>query len=103
LTELTASALNVELFCYVMTREFNEFAAVREELLLSIMNLVEDSGTSLASSSQTLYLSPDPASPKQKKEADSKDAASSETPRARLDSALRDRTQDMGKRAKSQD
>ncbi|MGC2259726.1 MAG: mechanosensitive ion channel domain-containing protein [Candidatus Sulfotelmatobacter sp.] len=103
LTELTASALNVELFCYVMTREYNEFAAVREELLLSIMNLVEDSGTSLASSSQTLYLSPDPASPKQKKEAESKDAALSQTPRERLDSALHDRTQDGGKSAKSQD
>ncbi|MGB7600868.1 MAG: mechanosensitive ion channel family protein, partial [Candidatus Sulfotelmatobacter sp.] len=102
LTELTASALNVELFCYVMTREFNEFAAVREELLLSIMNLVEDSGTSLASSSQTLYLSPDPASPKQQKATESKEALSSETNRARLDSALHDRSQDDGKNAKSQ-
>src|ERR1700684_1750847 len=41
LTELTSSALNVELFCYVMTRDYNEFAAVREELLLNIMNLVD--------------------------------------------------------------
>ena len=57
LVELGSSALNVELVCYVMTRDYNEFAAVREELLLQIMNLVEDSGTSLASPSQTLYLS----------------------------------------------
>jgi MscS family membrane protein len=103
LTELTASALNVELFCYVMTREYNEFAAVREELLLSIMNLVEDSGTSLASASQTLYLSPDPAAPKQKKEAESKETALSETPRTRLESALRDRAQEGGTNVKNQD
>ena len=64
LIELGASAINVELFCYVMTRDFNEFAAVREELLLRIMTFVEDSGTNLASSSQTLYLSGDPASKK---------------------------------------
>ena len=103
LTELTASALNAELFCYVMTRDFNEFAAVREELLLSIMNLVEDSGTSLATSSQTLYLSPDPTSPKQKKETESKEATSSETNRARLDSALNKRTQDDATNAKGED
>jgi MscS family membrane protein len=64
LTELTPSAINVELLCYVLTRQFEEFAAVREEVLMSIMNLVEESGTSLASSSQTLFLSPDPASQK---------------------------------------
>ncbi|MFZ0296063.1 MAG: mechanosensitive ion channel family protein [Candidatus Sulfotelmatobacter sp.] len=103
LIELTPSALNVELFCYVMTREYNEFAAVREEVLLNIMNLVEDSGASLASSSQTLYLSPDPASPKQKKANDSQDAVLSETNRARLGSALHERAQDDGKNAKSQD
>jgi MscS family membrane protein len=61
LTELTASAINVELFCYVMTRDVNEFAEVREDLLLRVMKFVEDSGTNLASSSQTLYLSGDPA------------------------------------------
>ena len=66
LTELTSSALNVELVSYVMTRDFDEFAEIREELLLRIMNFVEDSGTSLAKPSQTLYLSGDPASKKDK-------------------------------------
>src|SRR6202166_784110 len=64
LNELAASSLNVELFCYVLTQDFNEFAAVREELLLRIMNFVEDSGTTLASPSQTLYLSKDSGSDK---------------------------------------
>jgi MscS family membrane protein len=65
LTELTSSSLNVELLCYVLTRDFNEFAEVREELLLRIMKFVEDSGTALASASQTLYLSGDPGSKKE--------------------------------------
>ncbi len=64
LTELASSALNVELLCYVLTRDFDEFAEVREAALLQIMNLVEDSGASLASNSQTLYLSPDLGSDK---------------------------------------
>jgi MscS family membrane protein len=55
LIELGASALNVELLCYVLTRDFNEFAEVRENLLLQIMRYVEDSGASLAKPS--LYLS----------------------------------------------
>jgi MscS family membrane protein len=61
LTELAAASINVELLCYVLTKDFNEFTEVREELLLRIMNFVEDSGTALASPSQTLYLSGDPA------------------------------------------
>ena len=62
LAELAAASINVELVCYVLTRDFNEFAEVRESLLLHIMSFVEDSGTNLASPSQTLYLSGDPAS-----------------------------------------
>jgi MscS family membrane protein len=60
LTEVTTSAINIELVCYVLTRDFDEFATAREDLLLRIMKFVEDSGTNLASASQTLYLSGDP-------------------------------------------
>ncbi len=66
LTELASTSLNVELLCYIQTRDFNEFAEVREELLLQIMNLVEDSGVALATPSQTLYLGGDPGSEKAK-------------------------------------
>jgi MscS family membrane protein len=69
LVELTASSINVELLCYVLTRDFNEFAEVREELLLRIMKFVEDSGTNLASASQTLYLGGDPGAKKEQIEA----------------------------------
>jgi MscS family membrane protein len=61
LVELSSSALNVELLCYILTRDFNEFTEVRETLLLEIMRFVEESEASLASSSQTLYLSQDAA------------------------------------------
>ncbi len=59
LIELTSSAINMEVLSYVLTRDFDEFMAVREDLLLRIMSFVEDSGTRLASPSQTLYLSQD--------------------------------------------
>jgi MscS family membrane protein len=81
LTELASSSLNVELLCYVLTRDFNEFAEVREDLLLQIMNMVEDSGASLASPSQTLYLSGDPASKNSTK--DKTDAAAKKVTDAR--------------------
>jgi MscS family membrane protein len=61
LVELATGSINVELVCYILTRDFNEFAEAREDLLLRIMNFVEGSGTNLASPSQTLYLSGDPA------------------------------------------
>jgi MscS family membrane protein len=64
LTELAAASMNVELVCYVLTQDFDKFAEVREALLLQIMKFVEDSGASLASPSQTLYLSKDSDSPR---------------------------------------
>lgn len=69
LVELASSSINVELVCYILTQDFNEFAAVREDLLLRIMDLVEDSGSGLAIPSQTLYLSRDRGLPKEKADA----------------------------------
>ncbi len=59
LMELAPAAINVELVSYVLTQNFDEFAQVREELLLHIVKFVEDTGASLAKPSQTLYLSSD--------------------------------------------
>ena len=66
LTDIGGSALNVELVSYVLTQDFNEFAAVREDLLLRIMDVLEDSGGGLALPSQTLYLSRDTGIEKEK-------------------------------------
>jgi MscS family membrane protein len=69
LIELASAAINVELVCYVLTQDFDKYAEVREELLLQIMRFVEDSGANLASPSQTLYLSQDLGSNKDKTDA----------------------------------
>jgi MscS family membrane protein len=68
LTEIAGTALNMEVLSYVLTQDFNEFAAVREDLLLRIMDIVEDSGGSLALPAQTLYLTRDSGLEKQKAE-----------------------------------
>ena len=53
------SALRLEIFSYVLTRDSDEFNAIREDLLLRIMEIVENSGSSFAFPSQTLYMSRD--------------------------------------------
>jgi MscS family membrane protein len=53
------TALNLEIFSYVLTRDFAEFTAIREDLLLRIMEIIQSSGTALAMPSQTLYLARD--------------------------------------------
>ena len=68
LTEIAGSSLNVEIFSYVLTRDFNEYAAVREDLLLRMMDILEDSGSGLAFPSQTLYLARDAGVEKEKTE-----------------------------------
>ena len=40
LTDIAGTSLNVEVFVYILTRDFNEFAAIREDLLLRIMDVM---------------------------------------------------------------
>jgi MscS family membrane protein len=68
LIDIAAGSLNVEVFSYVLTVDFNEFAAVREDLLLRMMDLVDQAGTGVAMPSQTLYLSRDSGLEKDKAE-----------------------------------
>jgi MscS family membrane protein len=63
-----ASALTMEIFCYILTREDSEFLAVREDLLLRIMDIVDAAGTGFAFPSQTVYLGRDTGIDKQKAE-----------------------------------
>ncbi len=49
-------SLDVELFAYVGTTNFDEFLAVREDLFLRIMDIVAASGTGFAFPSSTTYL-----------------------------------------------
>ena len=62
------STLNLEIFCYILTRDFAEFLAIREDLLLRIMEIVKSSGSGFGLPSQTLYLGRDSGLDKEKTE-----------------------------------
>ena len=68
LVDIAGGAPSVEIFVYILTQDFNEFAAVREDLLLRMMDIVEDAGSSLALPSQTLYIGRDAGTQKEKTE-----------------------------------
>jgi MscS family membrane protein len=69
LTDIAGSALNVEVLGYILTRDSEEFLAIREDLLLRMMEIVEQSGSGLALPSQTLYLGRDAGLEKEKADA----------------------------------
>jgi MscS family membrane protein len=56
LAKLADSALELEMQAYVLTRDYDDYTAVRENLLLRVMDIVEGCGTSLAYPSQTVYI-----------------------------------------------
>jgi MscS family membrane protein len=58
-TGFGASSLDIEIFASVLTQYSAEFSGIREDLLLRIMDIVEDSGTGFAFPSQTLYFARD--------------------------------------------
>ena len=68
LTDISGGAPTVELLTYILTQDFNEFAAVREDLLLRMMDIVDSSGSGLALPAQTLYLGRDAGLAKDKAE-----------------------------------
>jgi MscS family membrane protein len=53
------SSLDVQIHCHILTGNWNEFLAIREDLLLKIMDVVASSGTALALPSRTLYVAQD--------------------------------------------
>ena len=59
LTGFGESSIDAEIHCEIMTANFNEFFAIREELLLRVIELIAESGTALALPSRTLYLNRD--------------------------------------------
>lgn len=59
LVSVDTNSLNLEVFCYVLTADFNEFTAIREDLLLRIIEIVNRSGSGFAFPSRTLYMTRD--------------------------------------------
>jgi MscS family membrane protein len=54
-----AYSLDLEIFAYVLTMDYGEFLAVREDIYLRIMDIVAASGAGFAFPSQTTYLASD--------------------------------------------
>jgi MscS family membrane protein len=53
------SSLNLEVFAYVVEKDYGTFLHIQEDLLLRIMDIVEGSGSGFAFPSQTTYLAQD--------------------------------------------
>jgi MscS family membrane protein len=56
---LGASSLDVEVFAYVMAPDWASYLTVQEEFLLAFIEIVAESGTSVAFPSRTVYLGKD--------------------------------------------
>jgi MscS family membrane protein len=72
LAKLAEGSMELEMQAYVLTRDYDDYAAVREDLLLRIMDIVEACGTALSSPSQTVFLAREPKAPRLKSESDDK-------------------------------
>ena len=57
--EYGPSSLDISIRIYALTREWNEFFAIREAVLLRMNDIVRASGTGFAFPSQTLYMTKD--------------------------------------------
>jgi MscS family membrane protein len=53
---LGASSLDVDVFAYVRAESYPEFLGVQEELLLRVLEIVEQAGTSVAFPTQTVHV-----------------------------------------------
>jgi MscS family membrane protein len=57
------SALEIKLFAYINTADYDEFLALREDIFLCIIDLVHQAGTDFAFPTQTLHLEKPPRLP----------------------------------------
>jgi MscS family membrane protein len=53
------SSLDVKIRVYALTREWNEFYAIKEDVFLRVKDIIAESGTGFAFPSRTLYMSQD--------------------------------------------
>ena len=54
-----ASSLDISIRVYALTREWNDFHAIKEDVLLRVSDIVAESGSGFAFPSQTLYIGQD--------------------------------------------
>lgn len=60
------SSIDLEIFSFVMTQDFGEFAAIREDLLFRVLDIVAQAGSALAFPSRITYMTQDPGLDKEK-------------------------------------
>ncbi|HSD43954.1 MAG TPA: mechanosensitive ion channel family protein [Burkholderiales bacterium] len=65
-----SDSLEVEIFAYVRTRDYNQFLAVREDVYLRILDILAESGTGLALPSMSLHRGADGLDPDRAREAE---------------------------------
>ena len=56
LVAIGPASIDLEIHCFIRTRDHAEFLAIRRELLLEIVHIVEEAGTGLAAPGQTQYV-----------------------------------------------
>lgn len=66
--ELAADSINIAIFAYLDVKNFDDYLEVKEDLLLRMMDVVNESGTGFAFPSQTLYFGKDQGLSKEKSE-----------------------------------
>ncbi len=54
-----ASSLDISIRVYALTREWNDFYAIKEDVLMRVNDIVSESGSGFAFPSQTLYMGKD--------------------------------------------
>jgi MscS family membrane protein len=59
LLKLGDNAIEMEIYAYILTREYREFLAVQEELILQAMDVLESSGAAIAVPGQTTMVTRD--------------------------------------------
>jgi len=72
LANLSGSGLELEMQAYVLTRDYDDYTAVREDILLRVMNIVERCGSPFTSLAQTVRLATEPQAAEAKTPAGSK-------------------------------
>ncbi len=59
LAKFGESSLDLDLFCYVRTLDWDSYLAICEDILLRITDVIQQAGTALGGPSTTVYLSRD--------------------------------------------
>ena len=58
---LGPSSLDVEIFAYLYSRDWNHFLEIQEDMLLRVMEIIQQAGVEIAFPSQTTYLATHPS------------------------------------------